>query len=90
MPGQPSWENTNAEVGPSHVPVAQVPDISISGPASQYTHHERMPEAFAAPCVQSTGSGLKPRATSALPGKIEPGREAPRLLKPRKRESPDE
>ena len=89
MAGQPGWENTNADIGPSHTPVEQVPDISTGGPAAQYTHHERMPEAFASPCIQSSGSGLKPLTTSALPGKIEPGREAPRLLKPHKRDFSD-
>lgn len=90
MPSRLGWQNTNIDVGPSHVPVEQVSDVAPGGPASQCTHHEQMPAAFAGPCVESSGSGLKPRATSALPGKIEPGREAPRLIKPRKRESHNE
>jgi hypothetical protein len=90
MGGQPGWENTNIDVGASHTPVEQVPDIATGGPAAQYTHHERMPEAFAAPCVESTPAGLQPRATAAQAAKIEPGREAPRTLKPRKPEIHDE
>lgn len=89
MGGQPSWENTNADVGPAHKPVEQVPDIATGGPAAQYTHHERMPEAFAAACVESSVGSLKPRATAAQAGKIEAGREAPRMQKPRKSEPDD-
>jgi hypothetical protein len=84
MGGHPSWENTNAEEGTPHQPVERVPDIATGGPASQYTHHERMPEAFGAACIESAPRGLMPRATAAQPGKIEPGREAPRVLKPQK------
>jgi hypothetical protein len=89
MPNEPSRITTSTEVGTPHAPVEHAPDIPAGGPASQHTHYERMPEAFASDCIQSSGSGLKPRATSALPGKIEPGREAPRLIKPLKRNSFD-
>ena len=79
---EPSRSNTDAAPGIPHAPVEQVSDIPMGGPASQHTDYQRMPEAFAHDCIQSSGSGLKPQATSALPGKIEPGREAPRLNKP--------
>jgi hypothetical protein len=79
--GEPGWQDTNIEAGTAHPPVKHVPEIHIGGPASQYTEIEKMPEAFKAPCVESAPSGLRPRATAAKPGVIEPGREAPRLFK---------
>ena len=86
---EPSRSNTNAVIGTPHAPVEKITDIPMGGPASQHTDYQRMPEAFASDCIQSSGSGLKPQATSALPGKIEPGREAPRLIKPPKRDFSD-
>lgn len=82
MPGgEPGWQDTNIEVGPAHPPVQHVPETHVGGPASQYTEIEKMPEAFAAPCIESASTGLRPRTTSAKAGIIEPGREAPRLFR---------
>jgi hypothetical protein len=85
LQGIPDGGATDADRGDSHPPITNVTEIVVGGPASQLTDNEKMPEGFAAPCVEASRSALQPRATAAQAGKIAPGKEAPRVMvaKPR-------
>jgi hypothetical protein len=85
LQGIPDGGATDADRGEAHPPITQVTEIVVGGPASQLTDNEKMPEGFAAPCVEASRNTLQPRATAAQAGKIAPGKEMPRVMvaKPR-------
>ncbi len=80
LQGLPDGGATDADRGEAHPPITQITEIVVGGPASQLTDNEKMPEGFAAPCVEASRNALQPRATAAQAGKIAPGKEAPRVL----------